>query len=111
IEKEKKVQVSLHLETTVRKDDSILVKPFTSVPAVLNLPAIQQVQTSVSNPLSCEEDFGYIDLEEGCLVTKCVKYTHKLVYWIDAVESGDPSIIVSELFLGGHLQLLSSLSL
>jgi hypothetical protein len=34
-------------------------------------------------------------VEEGCMVTKCIQYTHQLAYWIDVVDKGDPSIIVS----------------
>jgi hypothetical protein len=37
-----------------------------------------------------------VDLAEGCIVTKTIKYTHQLAHWINAVHSGDPKDVVSE---------------
>jgi hypothetical protein len=30
-----------------------------------------------------------VPVAEGCFVTKCVKYTHQLVHWINDVRSGE----------------------
>jgi len=29
---------------------------------------------------------GGVDLAEGCLVTKTIRYTHQLAYWVNAVR-------------------------
>jgi hypothetical protein len=47
--------------------------------------------------------------EEGCMVTKCVKYTHQLAYWIDVVDKGDSCVVVSTVHRGYGLRFLSLL--
>lgn len=77
------------------KTQRISVPQFASVPLLQDLPTIQRAPASVSN-VSTREGVDVFDLaEEGCMVTKCVKYTHQLAYWIDAVDKGDPSVVVS----------------
>jgi len=41
---------------------------------------------------------GSVNLEEGCLITKSVKYAHQLAHMVNAVRSGDPQPIVSQRF-------------
>ena len=72
-----------------------LGQPFTSVPSLANLPSIQSPQASVSNVSSRRGVEGGVDLSEGCFVTKTLKYTHQLNYWINAVQDGDPEPIAS----------------
>ena len=72
------------------------VKPFAAVPALLDLPEIQREPASVSNVSSRLSTMcGGVDLEEGCLLTKSVRYTHQVAHIINAVRSGDPQPIVS----------------
>ncbi|KAK2464686.1 hypothetical protein APHAL10511_003262 [Amanita phalloides] len=77
------------------KKDRISVKPFARIPALLDLPPIQRASASVSNVSSFRETGGGVDLSEGCLLTKSVKYTHQLAHWVNAVrdKSADPSSI------------------
>ncbi|KAF8809017.1 hypothetical protein BYT27DRAFT_7284830 [Phlegmacium glaucopus] len=70
----------------------ISVKPFASVPSLANLPSIQRAQASVSNVSSRCRVEG-VDLSEGCLVTKSIKYTHQLSHWINAAQNNDPEPI------------------
>ena len=74
---------------------------FAAVPALLDQPAIPRPSPTVSNASSFHELDGGVDLTEGCLVTKTVKYTHQLTHWVNAVQNGDPTEIVSTQFLGG----------
>jgi hypothetical protein len=87
-------------------EDRISVKPFARVPALLDLPAIQRTPASVSNVSSSRESTGGVDLAEGCLITKAIKYTHQLVHWVNAVrnESEDCHLIVSSRLMDGHWQ-------
>jgi hypothetical protein len=79
---------------------------FASVPALANLPEIQQQPGSVSKILSPS-----IDLEEGCFLTKSVKYTHQLTHWVNVVHSGDPKELVSRKLIGDYSpQLLNVIS-
>jgi hypothetical protein len=72
-------------------------KRFAAVPALLDLPEIQREPASVSNVSSRSSIMrGGVDPEEGCLITKSVKYTHQLLHMVDAVRSGDPQPIVSQ---------------
>ena len=80
------------------KQNRITVKQFAAVPALLSLPAVQRAPPSVPDA-SFRWDDGGINLSEGCLVTKTVKYTHQLVHWVNAVRGGDPSDVV-----GGHFK-------
>lgn len=72
----------------------ITVKPFAKVPplAVANLPQILPAQGSISNVSShhgAELEEG-VNLAEGCLMTKTIKYTHRLTHLINAVGNEDP---------------------
>jgi hypothetical protein len=83
----------------VTKDNRISVKTFATVPALAGLPAITRPAPSVSGVSSFQgpdspED-GEVDLNEGCMVTKLVKYTHQLAHFVNAVCRGDPSNVVS----------------
>lgn len=80
------------------KDGRLSVKPFAVVPALLDLPEIHRQPASVSNVSSRSSVSGGVDLEEGCLITKSVKYTHQVAYLVNVVRSGDPVPIVSETF-------------
>ena len=73
----------------------ITVKPFAAVPALLNLDEIQRQPRSVSQISSFQGDNDGVDLAEGCMLTKSVKYTHQLAHWVNAVGSGDLSEVVS----------------
>lgn len=75
----------------------ISVKPFAEVPplAAANLPPILRAQGSVSNVSSRHGAEEGVDLAEGCLVTKTIKYTHQLAHLINAVRNEDPQPIAS----------------
>jgi hypothetical protein len=76
----------------------ITAKAFASVPALAGLPAIQKQPGSVSNTSSLagpDTAGGLIDLAEGCMLTKSVKYTHQLTYWVKAAHIEDSSELVS----------------
>ncbi|KAH9992714.1 hypothetical protein BJV74DRAFT_877832 [Russula compacta] len=62
----------------VTRDNRVSVKQFASIPALIGLPAIMRSAPSVS-----------VDLNEGCMVTKLVKYTHQLAHFVNAVRTGD----------------------
>jgi hypothetical protein len=79
--------------------DRLSVKPFGAVPALLDLPEIQREPASVSNVSSRLSSLrGGVHLEEGCLVTKSVKYAHQLAHMVNAVRSRDPEPVVSQKF-------------
>jgi hypothetical protein len=73
----------------------ITVKPFAQVPALGNLSEIQQAPGIVTNVSSLSGTDASIDLAEGCILTKSVKYTHQLIHWVNVVHSGDPKEVVS----------------
>jgi hypothetical protein len=80
----------------VTRNGRISVKPFTKVPPLVNLPGILPTHASVSNVSSNSRvQEGGVDLSEGCLVTKSLKYTHQLIHWINAIRTGDPTEVVS----------------
>ena len=86
------------MATLLTKRGHITAKPFAKVPALGDLPEIQPARATVSGVSSrcgVEGDPG-VDLAEGCIVTKTIKYTHQLVHWVNAVRSGDPKDVVSE---------------
>jgi hypothetical protein len=68
---------------------------FAAVPALADLPEIEQEPGSVSNLSSLRGAACRVDLAEGCILTKSVKYTHQPIYWVNAVCSGDPGEVVS----------------
>ena len=57
------------------------VKPFAAVPALLNLPEIICGPATVSN-ISCFSSMrsSSVNLKEGCLTTKSMKYAHQLAH-------------------------------
>ena len=80
------------------------LKPFAVVPALLDLPEIECDRGSVSNvsKSSCLSSMhDSVNLEEGCLITKSVKYTHRLAHIVKAV-SGNPQPVVSQEFQSDH---------
>jgi hypothetical protein len=93
------------------REGRITVKAFASVPALADLPEIQQEPGSVSNISSFQGTSGYIDLAEGCILTKSIKYTHQLTHWVNAAHSGDPKEVISRRLIGDYSpQLLSAIS-
>jgi hypothetical protein len=78
----------------------ITCKAFASVPTLVDLPEIQQQPGTVSNISSLQGPDNSIDLAEGCILTKSVKYTHQLAHWVNAVHSGDPRGVVSRKLIG-----------
>ena len=90
----------------VTKQNRISAKPFAAVPPLLNLPAITRVDASVSDGSPFQGAGGGIDLAEGCLLTKSVKYTHQPARMVDAARSGDFATVVS-----GTIVRVNSLSL
>ena len=94
----------------ISKDHRLSVKRFAAVPAVLDLPEIQREPASVSNVSSLSSMRGNVDLEEGCLITKSVKYAHQLTHMVHAVRSGDPQPVVSHKFQENPSQVLKFLS-
>jgi hypothetical protein len=94
-----------------KHEDRITVKAFASVPTLADLPEIQQQPGSVSNISSFQGTGGGIDLGEGCILTKSVKYTHQLAHWVNAAHGGDPSDVVSRKLIGDYSQqLLNTIS-
>jgi len=95
------------------KEARISVKPFARVPALLDLPVIQRAPASVFDVSSSRGSTGGVDLSEGCLITKAIKYTHQLVHWVNAVQnkSADSRLIVSRRFMDGHWQQQLNLTL
>jgi hypothetical protein len=89
----------------------ITVKTFAAVPTLANLPEIQQAPGSVANISSFRGTGGGVDLAEGCILTKSVKYTHQLAHWVTAVRSGDPSEVVSRFIMDYLPQFLNLVSL
>ena|SRR5271170_5047741 len=73
----------------------ISVKPFANVPALGDLPAIRRARGSVSGVSSRRGIDGGVDLAEGCMITKSIKYTHQLAHWVNAIRHGDATEIVS----------------
>jgi len=81
------------------KEHRLSVKPFAAVPALLDLPEIKRGPASASNVSSRLSPMrGSVDLEEGCLITKSVKYVHQLAHMVNEVSSGDSQPIVSQRF-------------
>jgi hypothetical protein len=70
----------------ITKQDRISVRQFAAVPALVGLPEITRSARFLSTS---------IELEEGCMVTKLVKYTHRVVYFVNNARKGDPSDVVS----------------
>lgn len=92
----------------------ITVKAFAAVPALADLPEIQQDTDSVSDTMSTFEGAdSIVNLAEGCFLTKSLKYTHQLAQWVNYPRSRDPAKLVStELILDySPPQLLILLSL
>ncbi|RDB27894.1 hypothetical protein Hypma_002215 [Hypsizygus marmoreus] len=81
----------------ITKQNRISVKPFATLPPLLEIPAISPPTPSVSvSDVSSRwgaETAPGVDLAEGCLLTKAVKYTHRIVSWVDCACSGDSRLI------------------
>jgi len=73
----------------INRNHRLSVKRFAAVPPLLNLPPIQRGDASVS-ALSSQSMRAGVNLEEGCIITHYVKYTHQLAHMINAVRSHDP---------------------
>lgn len=91
--------LSMSLITT---NNRLTVKTFAFVPSLddfdLDLPAIKRATRSVSSASSRSANRGIavgVPIKEGCMVTKVVKYTHQLAYFVNAVRKGDPVPVVS----------------
>jgi len=84
----------------ITHEGRITVKTFAAAHTLADLPEIEQHPCSVSDISSVQVDGGSIDLAEGCLLTKSVKYTHQLVHWVNAARSGDSREVVSRKLIG-----------
>jgi hypothetical protein len=73
-----------HRQTHVVSDEkrSYLGQTFCKGPTSINLLGILPAHASVSNVSSNSSGVqeGGVDLSEGCLVTKSLKYTHQLIH-------------------------------
>jgi len=85
-----------------KEDNRITVKPYARIPPLkvppladlpfVDLPPIMRGDPSDSNititsqRVSANEE---VDLSEGCLVTKSIKYTNQLTHWVHAVRNND----------------------
>jgi hypothetical protein len=94
----------------VTNEHRITVKKFAAVPALLDLPEIQRLPGSVSRASSWRGEGDGVDLAEGCLLTKTVKYTHQLAHWVNAVRDGDPTEVVRRTHRRNLLGLLNHIS-
>lgn len=79
----------------------ISVNPFARVPPLGGLPGITPAPASVDISSRRGVEDG-VDLSEGCLVTKTLKYTHEKTHWISAIRQGDPTQVVSMEFKNVH---------
>lgn len=82
----------------ITRDNRITVKQCAYIPAIGDLPSIKRAPPSVSNASSRSGSRGIgagVKLMEGCMVTKTIKYTHQLAYFVSAVRSGGPTPVVS----------------
>jgi hypothetical protein len=73
----------------------ITVKPLAQVASLGNLAEIQQAPVIVTNVSSQSGTDVNIDLAEGCILTKSVKYKHQLIHWVNAIHGGDSTEVVS----------------
>jgi hypothetical protein len=85
----------------------ISVKPFAKVPPLGRLSGITPARASVNVSSNRGVEEG-VDLSEGCLVTKTLKYTHQKAHWINAIRQGDPTEVVSREFMSVHSWPLDS---
>jgi hypothetical protein len=67
-------------------DGRITVRPFSSVPALGELPELRQRP----GPLRNNSLRHGVDLAKGRIVTKSIRYTHQLAHWVNAVRQGGP---------------------
>ena len=79
----------------VTKENRISARPFAAVPPLLDLPALTRPDPSVSSVSSFQGACPKVDPDEGCLLTKTVKYTHQLTRMVDAAHSEDSTSVVS----------------
>jgi hypothetical protein len=78
----------------ITPENRLTVKQFAAVPSVLGLSAIVREPGSVSSSSSRRTVGGVVDIDEGCMLTKSVKYAHRLGHWVNAVRGGDSSEVV-----------------
>ena len=103
---------SFNQMSLLTEEHRLSTKQFAAVQALLDLPEIQREPASVSNGSShLSSMYGSVDLEEGCLITKSVKYAHQLAHMVNAVRSGDPQPVVSQKFQEIPPQVLRLFSL
>ena len=108
----KGVRKTLNQMSLLTEEHRLSVKPFAAVQALLDLPEIKRGPASVSNVSSRLLSIcGSVNLEEGCLITKSVKYAHQLAHMVNAVRSGDPQPIVNQRFQEIPPQVLKLFSL
>ncbi len=76
------------------------VNRFAKVPALgkVNLPPILRDDSSSAGDVSSlrgSVNEG-VDLTEGCLVTKTIRYSHQLAHWVNTArkQSGNPEAVV-----------------
>jgi hypothetical protein len=89
----------------VRNALSSGVKRFARLPALplINLPAAECVPFTYKVPSSPIRGKGAgVDLQEGCFITKSIKYTHQLAHWTNPFrnQKRDREIAVRKPFLG-----------
>lgn len=95
----------------ITKYSRISVKPFAAVPALGDLPEIQRPSATVSNLSSARGIGEGVDLAEGCILTKSIKFTHQLAHWVNAVRGGDARAVVSRYLTWGYLHVLRLVSI
>lgn len=81
------------------REGRITFKPFASVTALAGLPELRQQPGPLTLPTKASDllylDYSLIDLAEGCMLTKSVKYTHELMHWVGPARNEDPTEVVS----------------
>ncbi|KIL65240.1 hypothetical protein M378DRAFT_178411 [Amanita muscaria Koide BX008] len=69
-------------------------KKFASIPALIDLPEVKRTPISISGASSHSSarssEYYNIALEEGCMITKSIRYTHQLIHWVNVAPSLDP---------------------
>lgn len=102
------IVVRLFAMSLLTEEGHLSVKPCSFVPAILDLEIIR-APCSVSN-VSLRSSYrgpgGGVDITEGCMLPKSVKYTHQLSHFITAVRKGDPQPVVSRKFARTYPHLL-----
>ena len=92
----------LHYHPTRTCRSPYLSHTFAKVPPLGNLPGIVPARASVSNVSSNRVVQESVDLSDGCLVTKSLKYAHQLAHWINALHTGEPPEVVSGMLTSSY---------